>query len=51
LGKRYSVNKKIARNREFHGIGQKVEKSLKNQISLASFSNKSGYLSKDVIIC
>jgi hypothetical protein len=26
LGKRYSVNKKIARNREFHGIGQKHRK-------------------------
>jgi len=41
LGKRYSVNKKIARKREFHGIGQEVEKSLKNQISLVSLSQKS----------
>jgi hypothetical protein len=41
LGKRYSVNKEIARNREFYGIGQEVEKSFKNQISLASLSQKS----------
>jgi hypothetical protein len=30
--------KKIARNREFHGIGQEVDKSLKNQIRPASLS-------------
>jgi len=41
LGRRYSVNKKIAKNREFHGIGKEVEKSLKNQISLVSLSQKS----------
>jgi len=29
------------RNREFHGIGQEVEKSLKNQISLVNLSQKS----------
>jgi hypothetical protein len=36
--KRYGVSWEIARNWEFHGIGQEVEKSLKNQISLVSLS-------------
>jgi len=51
LGKRYSVNKKIARNRKFHGIGQESEKSLKSQISLVSLSQKSGSLALDVTRC
>ncbi|GAI76250.1 unnamed protein product, partial [marine sediment metagenome] len=31
----------LGEHREFHGIGQEVEKSLKNQISLVSLSQKS----------
>jgi hypothetical protein len=34
LGKRWSVNKKIARNREFHGIGHEVEKMIDFQHGL-----------------
>jgi hypothetical protein len=49
VGKRYSVNKEIARNRKFHGIGQEVEKSHKKRSILTTSGGWAGEISLNIV--